>query len=210
MTAMTADLVRVRNSREEVAQRLAPKEWTVQEIDNCIRELFKAFPFKKISFHTDSREVLLNFDFPDAVDREAFGAQAQLFAEKTGWTIEVSPSMNFASAALLLGTLFGKGKYLELAFISPMAGRIYADVLATLATQIQWRIRIADSVNQIEAFRMISVVCDKYAVRLFQNPSYLPAEKSIRIRVPVGTDAEVPEKIGEEFLVVTGLNCKFS
>ena len=67
----------------------------------------------------------------------------------------------------------------------------------------------SDSVNQIEAFRIITMLCDKYAVKLSQNPSCLPAKKSLRIRVSAGTDGDLLHKIEDEFVEMTGLKCKF-
>lgn len=96
------------NSEEEVSANLAPKEWTAQQLEEVIREEFSGFLWKKVSFYAGERKVLLNFDFPDAVDMVRFEECKKEFCGKTGWNIEIAPSMNFMAASLLLTELFGQ------------------------------------------------------------------------------------------------------
>ncbi len=305
------------NTEDEVAELQAPKEITVQQLEELIRQLFSGFPYKKISFYREKREVLLNFDFPDAVAYTDFDACAAAFSEKSGWQISIAPSMNHAAASLLLSRLFGQrirktsyfveqkayeiqispketedsekcvkfrevtgwqlgiygaasastpdpgfgesdsrpkaadnmmflpgklqaepmeqnmvqycidqafehekhkvykksvrsdaqGKYLELAFLSPEAGNGYRELLTQLACQTQWRIRIADSVNQKEVFEIIHMLCGKYEISLQKNPSYMPQNRTVQIRACSVPSQEICQRFLREAKELTGLGC---
>ena len=101
----------------------------------------------------------------------------------------------------------GQGKYLELSFISPEVGRRYKNLLSTLASQIQWRIYIADSVNQKEVFGIVPMLCCKYGISLRQNPSYLPQKRAIQLRADKIPSKEVCQNLAAEILELTGLCC---
>ena len=94
------------NSEEAVAEALAPKELTIQEIEENIHTLFYEYNYRKISYHTNTKEVLLLFDYPDALDMESFARTADYFQSKTGWTVGIHPAMNHNAAGALLYTLF--------------------------------------------------------------------------------------------------------
>lgn len=303
------------NSEEEVQANLAPKEWTLQELEEVIREEFKDFAWKKVSFYADERKILLNFDFPDIVNQEKFEVCKKGFCEKTGWNIEISPSVNFTAASLLLTELLGgrisktsyftekkvyevklteedaqdadrirrfmestgwrlrlagtmsdmdlgtleetskssqtqmflpkntqegpmeqnmalccvekafegkehqvckksirsdsKGKYLELAFLSPEVGKRYSETLTQLAEEIRWRIAIGNSVNQNGVFAAARKVCGKYGINLQQNPSYLPQKRKVQLKVETALSDDVIKNILDEIEKITGLGCVF-
>ena len=94
------------NSEEDVREALTPKELTVQDLDAAAASVFSGFPYRKAGYHTDTKEVVLSFDYPDALDREGFQERADAFREKTGWTAQINPSMNHSLAGSLLQTLF--------------------------------------------------------------------------------------------------------
>lgn len=96
------------NTPEEVAQALAPKEITQQELAAQVEAVFSGYPYRKISYHRERKEVLLQFDYPDAQDAKAFQEQAAQFENATGWTAQISSSMNYNAASLLLSMLFGE------------------------------------------------------------------------------------------------------
>jgi len=309
------------NSEEQVRELLTPKEMTVQQIEEVVQDLFFGFPYKKISFHRESRKVLLNFDFPDAVDSSAFETHTGAFYEKSGWQISIAPSMNHAAASMLLSQLFegrikktsyfteqkayelqlasqeeadiekctrfqkatgwllrlcgtgspnarplfssasnnrhhgamdammflpvpgnaapmeqnmvqycidqafegqkhrvykksiksdAQGNYMELAFLSPEVGKQYGELLAQLACQTQWRIRIADSVNQKEVFEIVQMLCNKYEIPLRKNPSYMPQSRTIQIRTDIQPSQEACRNLMQEAEETTGLPCMVS
>lgn len=90
------------NTPEEVSQALAPKDITVQELEQKIREIFSGCEYWKISYYRDRKEVLLQFDYPDSVNREEFERKADAFREATDFAVRISPSMNHNSAGLPL------------------------------------------------------------------------------------------------------------
>lgn len=325
------------NTPEEVKEALAPKELTIQELEKQVQTFFSEFPYRKISYYCDRKEVLLQFDYPDAQDKNRFQNAATLFTAETNWTIQISPSINHNVATLFLSTLFGnrlfkfsyypekktytitldnsqnlssknktasidslplsdteavekfqsttglflivnaineqptvtektqteitnrsvfseskaphtflptnpaveqveqniaffcidqsfdelphkpdkkslkrdaKGSYLELSFISPTIGIRYQDTLQTISNQTGWRIHIADKINQNELFRIAQILCIKYEIPLLKNPSYLPEEKTIQLKIREQNE-EILKNITEEFLSLTGCHCIF-
>lgn len=91
---------------EEAQALLAPKELTQQELSLQVENSFAGFPYRKIGYHNDRREILLQFDYPDAQDPAAFETAAQDFAAATGWTARCNPAVNHNAASLLLSSLF--------------------------------------------------------------------------------------------------------
>lgn len=301
------------NTRDQVEELQAPKEITIQQLEELIQRLFSDFPYKKISFHRESREALLNFDFPDVISPAAFETCAAAFSRESGWKIAVAPSMNHSAALLLLSRLFqprirktsyfveqkvyeiqltlvedqdrekcihfqettgwqlrmngadvsgsrnvpvpdsaaedkmmflpgpgqaepmeqnmvqycidrsfenethrvykksvksdAQGKYLELAFLSPKVGQHYSRQLAQLACQTQWRIRIANSVNQKEVFDLVQMLCSKYNIPLRKNPSYMPQSRTIQLRTDPAVSQDLCQSLIQEVEELTGLRC---
>lgn len=95
------------NTPKEVAQAQAPKELTIQELEKQVEAAFPEHPYRKISYHSTQKEVLLQFDFPDSQDMDTFQEKADQFVAETGWTLQLHPSMNHHAASLLLSVLFG-------------------------------------------------------------------------------------------------------
>ena len=94
------------NTPEELAALSAPKELTQQELSAQVEKAFADFPYRKISYHNDRREIILQFDYPDAQDQKAFEAAAAAFTEATSWTTRINPSTNHNAVSLLLSSLF--------------------------------------------------------------------------------------------------------
>ncbi len=94
-------------SEEEVEAALKPREWNSQEILSFTEKHFGFLAYKKAGCYMESREMVLTFNFPDAVDPEAFRRAAQAFQEETGWQARMNPGMNHAAADQLLMRLFG-------------------------------------------------------------------------------------------------------
>lgn len=307
---------------EDVQKKLLPRELTQQELSDHISRCFEDFDCKKISYHTDKKEVVLNFDYPDAIDDDLFLQRSREFTDCTKWQIRKNASMNHAAAGVLLREMFGsrilktscyeegkryvvqvvktsgedaefarqflkttgwnlqvscadesvigvidagtrgdssalsvcrdalticpsqkhpepleqnmafscieaafcdqqqtpckksiksdhEGKLIELAFLSPQIGLRYTELLHEIADQIQWRIRVADSVNQIEVFKTAHLICRKYDITLRKNPSYLPMKRQVSLKTAEDTDPERYAAAAEEFKKLTGLECVF-
>lgn len=308
------------NPPEVVAQALAPKELTIQELEASVQSLFSGYPYRKLSFHRERRELLMQFDYPDSQAPDSFQKAAEAFTADTGWKIRISPSMNHNAALLLLSSLFGSrllktsyylerkyysvslsaedtassgsdqeaaklflettgwalningqtgttfckapstapsgsgnddffipsggtvepveqnlalfcidqtfsslphrpdkksfkndssGRYLDLAFLSPIIGKRYAETLQTLASQIGWRIRISDRVNQMELMKTAQLLCMSSGITLVKNPSWLPQEQVVQLKIQTPDRPEKLRDIEEAFLKQTGCACRF-
>ena len=95
------------NTQEEIEKALAPKEQTIQDVEIQIQEVFAGFGYRKIGYYPEKREAVLQFDYPDSIDRVLFQQGAAAFQEKTGWMVSVNPSMNHTAAGSLLYAAFG-------------------------------------------------------------------------------------------------------
>ncbi|MDE5696281.1 MAG: MBL fold metallo-hydrolase [Lachnospiraceae bacterium] len=95
------------NSQEDIEKALAPREQTIQDVEIQIQEIFAAFTYRKIGYYPERREAVLQFDYPDSIDRVSFQKGAGAFQERTGWTISVNPSMNHSAAGSMLYAAFG-------------------------------------------------------------------------------------------------------
>lgn len=94
-------------SPEDLAAALAPKELTQQELSAQVEKIFGDFPYRKISYHNDRKEVILQFDYPDAQDKQALAEAAAAFTEAAaGWHAAVNPATNHNAASILLSSLF--------------------------------------------------------------------------------------------------------
>lgn len=94
-------------SPEDLAAALAPKELTQQELSAQVEKFFSAFPYRKISYHNDRKEIILQFDYPDAQDKQALAEAAAAFTEAAaGWHAAVNPATNHNAASILLSSLF--------------------------------------------------------------------------------------------------------
>lgn len=100
----------------------------------------------------------------------------------------------------------GQGKYLELAFLTPMLGHQYSDLLQKIACEIGWHLKIAESINQNEIFNITKMICMQHDLALQKNPSYLPATKQLELKLK--DDAMVPESVCQLIQKKTGLIVK--
>lgn len=101
------------------------------------------------------------------------------------------------------------GKYLEIAFISPMIGNRYAAELQALSNQTGWRICIADRVNQNGLLKNAQLLCMKYGISLAKSPSYLPERRAVQMKLREEAPAEILEEVSGAFEELTGCGCTF-
>ena len=84
----------------------------MQELELKILNIFQEYPYRKIGYHFDRKEALLQFDYPDSQDMENFQEKARIFASETGWNIRINPATNHSAAGILLSLLFGERLFL--------------------------------------------------------------------------------------------------
>ena len=98
-----------------------------------------------------------------------------------------------------------KGKYIELAFISPSIGEKFTEKLCHLCNETGWSIAISDKVNQNEIINTTKILCSKYNIQLKKNPSFNISDKSLKINITNGEENfDVLKKEVEE---ITGVKC---
>lgn len=102
-----------------------------------------------------------------------------------------------------------RGKYLEFAFISPAIGEKCRETLQQIADQTGWRIRIAEKINQNGLSRIAQTLCGQMEIPLVKNPSYLPGEQTLVLRIPESTCPEKLAQAAERFNRETGCTCRF-
>lgn len=292
-------------TKEEVEEELKPKELNQQEIIEIVENKFKDYNYKKISLMIDKKEVILNFDFPQAVPK-TITAVIEEFKEETGWHIGINEKLNLNEAEILIKSLVYpasinkvsfypekytvnvlmdesykydleilnifkektgwdikineqgvnntysnaleeeklffeakdcsqleqnvalniidlaflnekykpykksiksnyKGKYIELAFISPIIGEKFTEKLCHLCNETGWNIAISDKVNQNEIINITKILCSKYNIELKKNPSFNPSDISLKLNITNGEENfHVLRKEVEE---ITGVKC---
>lgn len=95
----------------------------------------------------------------------------------------------------------GTGRYLELSFITPQAGRRCAQALIDLASQSGMRVHVAQSVNQGQLMARAQELCRCLGIAVDKVPSYLPQAGAVRVE----TQAPLPRGAVEQFKEETGL-----
>jgi predicted metal-dependent RNase len=88
-------------TKEDIEEALKPKELTQQELIQLVQDKFKAFDYKKISVMLGTKEIILNFDFPQGVDSN-IEALMKAFYEETKWKICINEKINNSAAELLI------------------------------------------------------------------------------------------------------------
>ncbi|WP_297428772.1 MBL fold metallo-hydrolase [Clostridium sp.] len=91
-------------SEEDIEEDLQPKELTQQILFSIIEEKFKNFEYKKISMISDKKEIILNFDFPHAVDSSINNIMDEFYNE-IQWKVKINDKINNNSAELLIKKL---------------------------------------------------------------------------------------------------------
>ena len=112
---------------EEVKKALAPKELTMQELEPLVQAAFAGYSFRRIGYHMESKEITLQFDFPDSLDRADFQKKAERFAADTGWQIRANTAMNHSAASALLYALF-PGRIRKISYFQEQ--KVYSITLA--------------------------------------------------------------------------------
>lgn len=290
-------------TKEDVEKDLKEKEITVQELEEKIQELFKNYNYKKISYITEKKEIILNFDFPAAVSNDIFSVIDEFNNDNT-WKLTINNTTNLNALDLCLQDLLGqyditkishfidkfkvkvkcsqpienaqeiseelkrltgfelineeigvngasnkeniemiqtnstdkieqnealyyidaafqyekhkpykksiKGansdKYIECAFITPVIGKKYTQILKGVADSSGWNIVISDKVNQNELIKYITKLCHDNGITLKKNPSYNSSEVSITIKITETNDNI--DMIKDEFENSTGCKLK--
>ncbi len=102
-------------NEQDIEEDLKGKELNQQQLTVIIEELFKEYPYKKISFNMEQKKVQLVFDFPHAVD-SSIDAAMNRFHEQTGWNLGINETMNNNAAESLIMSYFSRDNVLKISF----------------------------------------------------------------------------------------------
>ena len=94
------------------------------------------------------------------------------------------------------------GKVVELCFISPNVGHRYEEQIQSIANQTGWRFRISKQPNQAQLMQILVSMCQKYNITPAKNPSYIPKDHSLALKLSPGT--MLPDALCEEYQQKTG------
>ena len=101
-------------TEEEIREKRRVKEPSPQDVEAVVRELAQGgaadsgeeIEIKKLGFYPEEKRVVLTVDFPDVLPPERLSEMKEALRGQTGWELLVKPTMNFASAGMLLESLF--------------------------------------------------------------------------------------------------------
>ena len=101
-------------TEEEIREKRRVKEPSPQDVEAVVRELAQGgaadsgeeIEIKKLGFYPEEKRVVLTVDFPDVLSPERISEMKEALRGRTGWELSVKPTMNFASAGMLLESLF--------------------------------------------------------------------------------------------------------
>jgi predicted metal-dependent RNase len=88
-------------TKEEVEEASREKALKPNELGELTNQYFVKFNFKKSGFIYNEKKVILNFDFPDTVDKKIYNIMEE-FQEKTGWRVEINNTVNINEASSII------------------------------------------------------------------------------------------------------------
>lgn len=96
------------------------------------------------------------------------------------------------------------GKLIELAFITPSVGERHAALMRSLEKETGWRIRVGDSVNQMELAGIVVELLAAAGIKPMKNPGIRVGEREVTARLPAGASSDVVQDISERLFERTG------
>ncbi|KYH30565.1 ribonuclease [Clostridium tepidiprofundi DSM 19306] len=98
----------------------------------------------------------------------------------------------------------GNGKFIELAFISPVIGNRYKEKVKELAMKTGWNFVIGKSANQNEIINFAIRLCNRKNILLKKNPSFNASSLQVILKISEEIDDKLFEDIKNEFEHNTG------
>ncbi|MFT8348927.1 MBL fold metallo-hydrolase [Clostridium saccharoperbutylacetonicum] len=102
-------------TKEDIEEALKPKELTQQELIQLVQGKFKVFDYKKISVMLGTKEIILNFDFPQGVDSNIELLMKE-FYEETKWKICINEKINNSAAEILIKKIINPALIKKISF----------------------------------------------------------------------------------------------
>ena len=94
------------NTEEEIAEAQKKQEPMMQDVEALIKYLLKDVPIRRLSFYQDAKTVQIVSDYPDTFDATLLDQIQKEVTEKTGWQVELNPSVNYQAMGMLVQSLF--------------------------------------------------------------------------------------------------------
>ena len=182
----------VPTSEEELLNLLKKGELNQTDVYNIVSEKMAQFNIKKVSLLINEKKVILNFDFPKALDENVFRVINEL-EEEIKWKIEVKEQTNTTALDSYVRELLGFENVNKISHNIPLGevivklyeekdiSSIKEDFLAKTGFRIfskneydECEVEVAVSNNIYEQNQLISLVDIK-----FSNEKYKPYKKSI-------------------------------
>lgn len=165
---------------------------------------------------------------PAVPDRQTVARVRSRFMETTGFDLEfsrsslavASPGRRFSGSKMEINAAFSlvsevfssspsppyknrrkvdrEGEYIELAFITPEIGHVQSALIDRFSGTTGWRTVVSPVANQDALKNLAKTVVAGHAA-LKREPSFLPLEKIVRIKVEAFPDGSILDAICEEF-----------
>lgn len=165
---------------------------------------------------------------PSLPDKEMTARLRRHFFDATGFDLEFSrasltvssPARRFAGAKIEINTAFSmvaeifaasqsppyknrkkfdhEGEYIELAFVTPEIGDAQKDLIEKFSEVTGWRTVVSPVANQDALKNLAKTIVTGHAA-LRKEPSFLPIEKTVRIKVEAFPDGSILESLLREF-----------
>lgn len=103
-------------SKSEVEEALKPKELKLNEVLDYVSKYFKNYNYKKAGYKIEEKKVILNFDFPRALD-SSIDEVISDFESETCLKIEIKEQTNNNAAENLLRRLLNNSQIKKISFL---------------------------------------------------------------------------------------------
>ena len=92
------------------------KEITSQDIEEVIKNKFKNFPYKKVSYFLNEKRVVLTFDFPKVIGDD-FDKRAEEVLNEIGIVVEKNSNINNRACELVINEVLGNDNIDKISFL---------------------------------------------------------------------------------------------
>lgn len=95
---------------------LVNKEITAQDIEVVIKDKFKIFPYKKVSYYLNEKRVVLTFDFPKVIENDFDKCAEDVFNE-IGIRVEKNSNINNRACEIVITDVLGRENIDKVSFL---------------------------------------------------------------------------------------------
>lgn len=92
-------------SKDEIEEALKPSELKPNQINELVKKYFDRYSYKKVSLLQEEKKVVLNFDFPKALERSLY-KQAKGFEDESMWKVAINEQTNINAVNAIIKETF--------------------------------------------------------------------------------------------------------